>query len=161
MKQLEVKPSTECWAHSQCWGLLALWSWTLSWTHCKNVVKTVSLGLNHPISQVNNSLSVYKAQYQAGHQHFAFHSYYHHHCIIYTNRGRRCLDRYSAGSGKQTIFHNRQGLSQQPDPSLASTFPCTTHLHRKECSGDTQWPRISKCFGPSTLATDFDAAIHH
>lgn len=60
MKQLEVKPYTECWAHSECWGLLALWSWTLSWTHYKNVVKTVSLGLNHPISQVNNSLSVTK-----------------------------------------------------------------------------------------------------
>jgi hypothetical protein len=35
--------------------LIALRSWTLSWTYCNNLIKTISQGLNHPISDVSNS----------------------------------------------------------------------------------------------------------
>lgn len=67
------KSLQEGWTYNKCQGLLALWAWwTPSWTHCKKLVKTVTLGLSHPISQVNNSLSVYAVHRWAGCQHSAF-----------------------------------------------------------------------------------------
>ena len=131
----------ECWARNEHWELLTLWSWTPSWTHCKNLVKTVSPGPNRPVSEVSNSLLTNHIPGQGG-QHFAFHPYYCHRCIIYTHRGGGCLDRRLAGSGKHSISHNRQGLSQLPAPCILSPLHC--HPHRKECSRDTRWPRLSR-----------------